>query len=192
MRAKSVLAILLALVMGSGVAMADLGSSATARVSVNVVSNVAVSITAPIVLLGDIQTGPFSGTITFRVDANMQVIGLGVAVSNLYKDDAPTSAFFIPVDIAPGVLVAPVIGNELPTGSDNMLEYVPTVVDVAGYSGLATVVGTFGSGQNNHFSQEVLVTPTWIQTDPELPTGEYSGAVILTATVLGVVDGDLG
>jgi hypothetical protein len=184
MRAKSLLAILLALVLGSSVAMADLASSATANVSINVVSNVAVSIANPLLLMGNVQTGPFSGTITFRVDANMQVIGLSVAVSNLYKDNAATSEFFIPVSLTPGVLVAPSIGNELPAGSDNKLEYVDTLIKVGPYDGVGTIVGTFGSGQNNHFSQEVLVTPTWNQIDPELPTGEYCGEVILTAVVI--------
>ena len=35
----------------------------------------------------------------------------------------------------------------------------------------------FESSQNNHFSQDVFVTVTWIQIDPEQPTGEYSGRV---------------
>ena len=100
---KSLLAILVALVLGSGVASADLTSSATAVVSVNVVSNVAVGVVTGLVNLGNIQTGPFSGAIVFRVDANEQVIGLSVAVSNLYKDDAATSVYFIPVYTLPGV-----------------------------------------------------------------------------------------
>jgi hypothetical protein len=181
---KSLLAILVALVLGSGVASADLTSSASAVVSVNVVSNVAVGVVTGLVNLGNIQTGPFSGSIIFRVDANLQVIDLSVAVSNLYKDDAPTSAYFIPVYVLPGVAVVPVIGSELPAGEDNVLPYVTTPIFVGPYAGLATVFGVFGSGQNNHFSQEVVVTPSWIQLDPELPTGEYSGLVILTA-VLG-------
>ena len=90
---KSLLAILMALVLGSGVALADLTSSATATVSVNVVSNVAVGVVTGLVNLGNVQTGPFSGTIMFRVDANVQVVTLSVAVSNLYKDDAATSTY---------------------------------------------------------------------------------------------------
>jgi len=180
---KSLLAILVALVLGSGVASADLTSSATATVYVNVVSNVAVGVVTGLVNLGNIQTGPFSGAIVFRVDANVQVIGLSVAVSNLYKDDAPTSEFLIPVLVAPGVAVVPVIGSELPAGEDNKLPYADTPVFVGPYAGLSTVVGTFGSGQNNHFSQEVVVTPSWNQPDDELPTGEYSGLVVLTAVI---------
>lgn len=183
MRAKSLLAILLALVMGSGVAFADLTSSATATVAVNVVSNVAVGVVTTVVNFGNIQTGPFGGPIVFRVDANVQVITLSVAVSNLFKDDAPTSPYFIPINVVAGVGVAPVIGSELPAGQDNKLAYVTTPILVGPYAGLATEVGTFGSGQNNHFSQEVVVTPSWVQVDPELPTGEYSGLVVLTAVI---------
>lgn len=180
---KSLLAIVMALVLTSGVASADLTSSAAAVVSVNVVSNVAVGVVTGLVNLGNVQTGPFSGAIVFRVDANVQVIGLSVAVSNLYKDDAPTSIYFIPVYVLPGVGVVPVIGSELPAGEDDRLPYTGTPVFVGPYAGLETVIGTFGSGQNNHFSQEVVVTPSWFQVDDELPTGEYSGLVILTAVI---------
>jgi hypothetical protein len=183
MKTKSLLAILMALVLGSGVAVADLTSSATAVVSVNVVSNVAVGVVTGLVNLGNVQTGPFSGAIIFRVDANVQAINLSVAVSNLYKDDAPTSAFFIPVYVLPGVGVVPAIGSELPAGEDNRLPYAATPILINGFAGLSTVTGTFGSGQNNHFSQDVVVTPSWIQPDSELPTGEYSGLVVLTAVI---------
>jgi hypothetical protein len=67
-----------------------------------------------------------------------------------------------------------------------VLAYGTTPIFVGPYAGLATVIGAFGSGQNNHFSQNVTVTPTWNQTNPELPTGEYSGLVTLTA-VIGAV-----
>jgi hypothetical protein len=180
---KSLLAILMALVLGSGVALADLTSSATATVSVNVVSNVAVGVVTGLVNLGNVQSGPFSGAIVFRVDANVQVVTLSVAVSNLYKDDAPTSTFLIPVFVTPGVAVVPEIGSQLPAGSPNVLVYDPTPIFVGPFAGLSTVVGTFGSGQNNHFSQNVTVIPSWIQADAELPTGEYSGLVVLTAVI---------
>ena len=184
MRAKSLLAILVALVLGSGVAYADLTSSATANVAVHVVENVAVGVVTSVVDFGNIQTGAFGGPIIFRIDANVQELNLTVAVSNLYKDDAPTSPYFIPIDAAAGVGVAPVIGSELPTGEDNRLAYDAAPIFVGPYAGLATVLGRFGSGQNNDFSQEVVVTPSWIQPDNELPTGEYSGLVTLTAVIL--------
>jgi len=184
MKGKGLLVILVALVWGSGgVAFADLTSNATANVAVHVVSNVAVGVVTTVVDFGNIQTGPFGGPIIFRVDANVQVLFLGVAVSNLYKDDAPTSPYFIPIDVAAGVGVAPVIGSELPTGEDNRLAYDLSPIFVGPFIGLQTVGGLFGSGQNNHFSQEVVVTPTWVQIDNELPTGEYSGLVMLTAVI---------
>jgi hypothetical protein len=183
MKAKSLLAILMALVLGSGVAFADLTSSATATVSVNVVSNVAVGVVTTVVNLGNVQTGPFSGAIIFQVDANVQAVTLSVAVSNLYKDDASTSPYFIPIYVLPGVGVVPAIGNQLPAGSGNRLDYLTAPILVGPFAGLSTVTGTFGSGQNNHFSQQVTVTPSWIQPDSELPTGEYSGLVVLTAVI---------
>ena len=162
---KSLLAILVALALSSSVALADLTSSASATVSVNVVSNVAVGVVTGVVNLGNVQTGPFSGAIIFRVDANVQVINLSVAVSNLYKDDAPTSTYFIPIAVPAGVAVQPEIGNILPAGTPNVLQYVATPITVGGFAGLSTAAGSFGSGQNNHFSQNVTVTPTWNQVD---------------------------
>jgi hypothetical protein len=184
---KSLLAILVALVLGSGVVSADPQSQAGAVVAVNVVSNVAVGVVTGLVNLGNVQTGAFAGQIVFRVDANVQVVNLSVAVSNLYKDDAPTSTYFIPVYVPAGVPVVPEIGTVLPAGASNVLPYETTPISILGFAGLATISAPFGSGQNNHFSQNVSVFPAWIQADPELPTGEYSGLVVLTAVIGGTV-----
>jgi hypothetical protein len=178
---KSMLTIGLALVLMSGVAFADLQGSATATVIKHVVANVAVAIDKPILDLGNIQTGKFTGIITFKVDANVQELGFSVAVSNLYKDDVATSLFFIPVDQTVGVIVQPATGMPL-GGKSNVLQYNAAAV-VGGYAGWATESVRYGSGDNNTFSQTVVVTPGWNQVDSQLPTGEYSGLVQLTAVI---------
>jgi hypothetical protein len=182
---KSMLTILVALVLMSGVALADKNSSATANVSVDVVANIGLAYTGDPVVMKPVQTGGVSGTILFSVEANVQVIQLEVAVSNLYKDNAPKSVSQIKVDTKKTVGVVPAIGQELPVGSDNALELLPTAVAVGPFPiGFQTVQGTFGSGTAGHFSQTVAVTPTWIQDDPELPVGTYGGVVILTGVIL--------
>jgi hypothetical protein len=181
---KSVLAILVALVLVSGVALADRTSSATAPVSVDVVANIGIAYTGATVVMSPVQTGAVEGAVIFAVEANVQEIDLQVAVSNLYKDNAPASVSQIPVDITKKVGVRPVIGQELPVGEDNALPLLPSSVAVGPFPiGFQTVQGHFGSGTAGHFSQSVTVTPSWTQTDPELPVGTYGGIVILTGVI---------
>jgi hypothetical protein len=182
MRAK-LLAILLTLVLSGGIALADTTGNATAEVYVQVVENVSVGVITPLVNLGEVQTGEVTGQITFRVDANVQIVGLSVAVSNLYKDDVPDSVWQIPVDIAAGVVVVNELAvREQPAGSDNVLAFAGSVT-VGPYTGLVTELGQFSAGQDGSFSQDVTVQCYWDQIDPELPTGEYSGLVIFTAVI---------
>ena len=187
MRAN-LLAILMALVLTSGVVSADLLDEATAHVYVEVVSNVAVAVQTAVVDLGSIQTGLFAGEVIFRVDANMERIDLQAAVTNLYKGDSLDAESIIPVAAALGALVEPENGNQIQAG-DNILAYTGTTA-INGFPALLTEVGTFESGQNGHFSQNVFVTFAWDQVDPELPMGEYSGFCMLRGMILPV-DGDV-
>lgn len=181
MRAK-VLAILTALVLASGVALADVASQAVAHLYVDVVANVAVGVQTAVVDLGDVQSGVFGGQVIFRVDANQQTLDLQCAVTNLYKGDSATADAKIPIATALGVLVQPENGNQIKAGT-NVLAYKGATT-INGLAGLETEVGTFESGQSGHFSQNVYVTFAWDQIDPELPMGEYSGWCALRAMVL--------
>ncbi len=183
MRAK-LLAILTSLLLVSGICFADTSGEAVSHVYVEVVANVAVAVVDATVELGQIQTGPFDGTITFRVDANVEAIDLQVAVTDLYKGDSLTAEATIPVAQDAGVTVQPANGNET-KGGDNNLAFEGTGM-IKEFPAATTEVGNFESGQKGHFSQEVDVTVTWNQPDPELPTGEYSGYVMLTAMIPGV------
>lgn len=182
MRAK-VLAILTALVLTSGVALADLQGEAVAHVYVDVVANVAVGVETAVVDLGAVQTGLFAGEVIFRVDANQETLDLQCAVTNLYKGDSVTAEAIIPIATALGVLVEPENGNEIEAG-DNILPYADTPITINGLAGLLTEIGRFESGQAGHFSQNVFVTFAWDQIDPELPMGEYSGFCALRAMIL--------
>jgi hypothetical protein len=186
MKAK-LLAILMAVAMVSGPAFADEVDSACAHVFVNILPTVAVS--APVdVLLDAIQaTQCLRASLVFQVEANLQTIDMFVTVSNLYKGDDPASEYFIPVK--PGhddkdVKVQPANGSEtFAGGGDNWLAYTDTPTTLKGYAALETEIGTFESGQSGHFSQDVTVSVSWTQDNPELPVGEYSGWVMLTAMV---------
>jgi hypothetical protein len=178
-----VLAILTALILTSGVALADIQGEAVAQVYVDVVANVAVGVETAVVDLGAIQSGVFSGEVIFRIDANQETLDLQAAVTNLYKGDSATAEAIIPIATALGVLVEPENGNEIEAG-DNILAYEDTPITLNGLAGLQTEIGTFESGQAGHFSQVVFVTFAWDQIDPELPMGEYSGFCALRAMVL--------
>lgn len=183
MKAK-LLAILLTLVLSTGVTFADTENSAQANVSVQVVENVSVGVITPLVNMGSVQTGEFSGQITFRVDANLQIVCLQVCVSNLYKDDVPDSEWQIPVAIDAGVVVVNEdLVREQPSGADNVMEYAGGAPVGPYAEGMCTAPTPFSAGQNGHFSQDVVVEVTWDQVDPELPQGEYSGLVVFTAMV---------
>jgi hypothetical protein len=180
MRAK-LLAILMALVMTSAT-MADLADEATAHVYVEVVATVAVGVQTAVVDLGSVQTGVFGGEVIFRVDANMERLDLQAAVTNLYKGDSLTAESIIPVYEPAGAAVVCDNGNEIQAG-DGVLAY-NGVTSINGFPALLTEIGTFESGQNGHFSQNVYVTFAWDQTDPELPMGEYSGYCLLRGMIL--------
>jgi hypothetical protein len=149
-----------------------------------VVANIGIDYTGATVMMDPVQTGAVSGAVVFSIEANVQELDLQVAVSNLYKDNAPGSVSQIPVDTSKKVGVKPAIGQELPVGQDNALELIPTSVPVGPFPiGFQTVTGHFGSGTAGHFSQSVTVTPSWKQSDKELPVGTYGGIVILTGVI---------
>jgi len=160
-------------------AFADLSSDATSHVWVNVVPNVAVGVVDAQVNIGDVQTGEFSATIKFRVDANMEDVNLYPIVTMLYKGDDPTNADVPPIPVAEGqgVLIEPMNAN--PTGGASNVAGTPTAVNVNGFDGFQFESINFESSQNGHFSQDVDVTAYWVQADPEKPQGEYSGYVQL-------------
>ena len=121
--------------------------------------------------------------LTFTVHANDQIIQMRAGASKLFKDDNPMSPFMIPV----------ALGEEVVLTVDEALVYyeqhgdLPTLETTfdAGPHGIITIYHTpwmgFGSGLNGTWSFDVDVFICWQGTDAELPTGMYSGAVVLWA-----------
>jgi len=170
----------------AGMSFGDTSGSATAAVRVLVNPNVGISAVNPTVDAGTVQTGDFTAGIDFQVDANQQEVSFYVAASALYKGDDPTSTQVnpIPLNLSAGVLVQPANGNAT-GGHSNTLVFLSSPGPVVnGFPTSQTETAQYSSSQNNHFSQNVHVTVTWTQGDPELPTGEYSGVVQLTALIL--------
>ena len=182
---KKVLVILLALALCAGLATAtraDTEACASCHVFVTVDPNVGVQPLLSSVDAGSVQTGDFSATCIFRVDANKQEVTFQVEASDLYKANDPTGSEVapIPLNLSAGVEVKPVNGNAT-GGATNILAYTDETATCNGFPTLKTVQQEYSSSQNNHFSQDVSVKVTWNQDDPERPTGEYSGCVKLCA-----------
>ena len=171
----------------AGLAYADHESDATCHVYVEVDANIGVLAMAPFFDLGSVQTGEFTGTIPFRVDANTQKVRIGAAASHLYKGDDPDSVHVDPILLCAGddagIIIIPHNGN--PVGGHSPLalfEEQPVMID--GFPGRQTETIVFESAQNNHFSQQVDLVICWDQDDPEKPMGEYSGKVQMYAWIV--------
>ena len=171
-------------VMGlAAMASADTSSSSTAHVIVSVNPNVAVSTVAD-PAIQNIQTGAIEVVITYLVEANLQECSLFVEASDLFKGDDPTNGEVapIPLDTTVPAVIDPVNANPLNGGSMDAT-WQGGGSPIGQYQTQLSETIEFESSQNNHFSQEVDVTVTWNQDDPEKPTGQYSGMVRLTALV---------
>ena len=170
----------------AGNAFADPESDAVCHVFVEVDPNIGVLAMAPYIDLGSVQTGLFSGIIPFRVDANTEQVRISAACSNLYKGDDPDTVIVPPIPVYDppedplfGISIVPTMGN--PTGGHTHMAAFTQATTVDGFPAMLTETLTFESAQNNHFSQQVDLTCTWIQEDPEKPMGEYSGKVQMFA-----------
>jgi len=179
---------IIAVVAFAAPVFADLGASATVNVSVNVDPNVSVVPINVNVDAGTVQTGTFTAFCQFRVDANSEEVNFQVNASNLYKADDPTTTIYIPLNLSAGPIVQPVNGNATKFHG-NTLAYTGAGPTVCGFSTMTTEVVQFASSQAGVFSQEVDVTVSWLQANPEMPTGEYTGVVQLVTTLLPTTGG---
>jgi hypothetical protein len=171
-----------------GLAYADLNGATYTHVFVNVVPNIAVSPMLSNVDLGTVQTGAFGSGVTFRIDANTEKVKFMAGVSQLYKGDVTTNPIVEPIAVGGGGVVMTAEQANPINGHSSTAAFVgdPTDILGTGYIGNVTEWVTFESAQNNHFSQSITLTPTWVQANPEKPIGEYSGVVALWAMVVPV------
>jgi len=204
MRAKDLLAILVAVVCVCGIVSAQLQpnpeDSADQEIEVHVNPAIAVVPTGAIVPPA-VATGEFFVTAQFTVHANTEAVSMYVMASNLYKGDSALSIYQIPVRIeeedgdisGAQLIIGPSLngtgntGNEVGGAGDNFLEWNGTVLgtdNLNGMDAMTSVVGIFESGDNGTFSHPVSVTVAYDQDDYELPVGWYSGWVRLVAVSL--------
>ncbi|RPH61130.1 MAG: hypothetical protein EHM89_07745 [Acidobacteria bacterium] len=163
---------------------ADEIAHATVHVFVFVEPSISIYPTEPRMDLGSIQTGIISGQIPFRVESNGQTVLFSAASTPLFKGGvvANPSVPPIPIRIGSGIRIDAEQANPV-GGANHVTQYNTAEGDVGGLPGLTTQSVEFESGQNGRFSQGVTLGVTWDQNDPEKPTGEYSGLVVLWAMV---------
>ncbi len=181
---KLMISLAVLLMLGTTV-FADVSNSDVATVIATVSPNIAVNYEGSVVT-GNVQTGDFVASITFRVDANTQFVKFCVEGSGLYKagivnnpDTPPIPLSSDPVEIS--------ADNANPAGgADNLIDWTTELADINGFPGIKTEDIIFESMQIGHFSQDVHLLMKWLQDDPEKPTGEYVGKVRLVAMVVPV------
>lgn len=158
-------------------------SSGVGKVLVNVEPNVKVDI-AENPLPVHHQTGDVSVTLTFQVDANQQTLAMFVEASDLYKGDDPSGASVgpIPLNRAVPVVIEPDHANPV-NGASNQAPWTGAGSPIGAFATARSAVILFESSQNNRFSQNVDVTLSWTQNDPEKAQGQYGGRVRLTAVL---------
>lgn len=160
-------------------AFADTASSTAAHVYVDVSPNVSSGVLTGNLALDSVQNGTNpTAHVGFTLDANQEQLWLAVQTTDLYKGDDPTSTYLLPVNQPLGATIQPVKGNPT-TGASNVGVYGATAVPYDGFNAYMTNYIEFESGQNGDFSQAVYVDVGWINDNPEQPTGEYSGYVVL-------------
>lgn len=169
---------------GSEIPPPDEGFAAC-HVFINVDANIAIMPMQPFFDLGSIQTGVFTGTIPFRIDANTQKVRIWTAASKLYKGDVPDAhpeVEPISFEFNSGIEIFAEMATPV-GGADNRADYIG-LHQIDDYPGYETERIVFESAQNNHFSQRVDMVVHWEQDDPEKPIGEYSGRVKMLAEVV--------
>ena len=183
---RSVLFIITLVSFGMAVtpAYADLSASAVVTVYATVPPAVAVVSRTPVVSIGNIQVGSFSGDVTFGISANMQRVNFILEASDLYLAGDPVNVFVppIPLDKSKAIQITPQFGNRV-GGQGNQASWDSGTTVMDGFPMSKTVSVAFESPQIGKYSQDVVFRVFYIQSDPIKPLGGYSGKVRLTAFV---------
>ena len=186
MRKIIALAACLMLVLGVNAFADEMSGKASAHVYLNINPNITVGVITGIVPGGDLQVGNASVNILYRVDANTEAVELTGLVTPLFKGNDPTNSDVAPLQPVGGVQFDPSNANEIMGGNGFAAFAGAQDWDAPEgiFPGLLTESVIFESSQDGHFSQDVILTATWNNSDPEQPTGEYSGYVVIWGAVV--------
>ncbi|MFZ5432686.1 MAG: hypothetical protein ACOZB3_02830 [Calditrichota bacterium] len=155
------------------------------RVFVEVLPTVAVYYSGAEMNLGAIDAlDEVCATLMFTVHANGQDIAMRCGASKLFKDDIPTSRYWIPVNPEHLARISAAYGQFHEGAPVN--ELVHTVGPYGDVSVYHTDWFNFGSGDGGTWSYDVEVFICWLGDDAELFQGDYSGGVVLWAMYVDI------
>lgn len=189
MRKLVVLATCLMLVLGVSAFADEIAKPVSAKVLLNIDPNIALNVLTGIVDGGSLQLGDKEVQITFRVDANTEAVELYGLVTQLWKGNDPSGTEVRPIDPVGGLQIDPDNANEV-LGGNGFAGLVGAMGDGSWdgpegtFPGQFTRAVVFESSQNAHFSQDVIVSAKYNNSDAEKPRGEYSGYVVLYGAVV--------
>jgi hypothetical protein len=186
MRKLIALVACLTLVLGVSAFADEIAKPVAAKVYLNIDPNIAIRALTGTVDGGSLQMGDAAIDILFRVDANTQAVELTFLVTPRVKGNDPTNVEVAPLQPVGGLQIDPTNANEI-LGGDGFAQFAGAQDWDASeglFPGLLTEAVIFESSQDGHFSQDVTVTAKCNNSDPEKPTGEYSGYVVLWGAVV--------
>ena len=174
----------------AGMAMAQTtapqtSSSFEVKVQATVVPNIAVGGPSNFQDIGSVAAGD-QGSITalipFRVHANTESVILSVGATGLYKGGDPTTLDIIPVDQSKNAIIVTSLAAQKDK-PDNSLPWTGGPFLAHGLLGVMTTTGIFEAGTQGTFSIDFQVQVSWVNTNPELSVGTYTGYVTLFAQI---------
>jgi hypothetical protein len=179
-----VIVTLVLILWASVVARAQTQSTTVSNVQAAVPPSVAVAAIQPTWDLTVLQTGSFSATLTWQIEANVPSVQMMVEASDLFRADDPTNTDVapIPLDTDRPVVIAAEHATPVAGGSDRVV-WVGPGTPIGAFPTSRTETVTFESSQPFIFRQTVSTQIFFNQREAVKPAGTYTGRVKLATMI---------
>jgi hypothetical protein len=159
-------------------------SEALGRVEAIVPPSVAVAAIQPTWDVTVLQSGSFSATLAWRIEANVPSLQMTVEASDLFMADDPggTEVAPIPLDTSRPIVITAEHANQAEGGS-NRAFWVGPGTPIGAFPTNRTETVTFESSQPYIFDQLVSTQIFFNQPENIKPMGSYSGRVKITTMI---------
>ncbi len=163
---------------------AAMRASAEATVIVTVVPTITVVSKTAVASAGvavPTQTNDFHIDIAWSIGSNLDEVKFTLEASDLFKGDNPldTSVTPIPLNIGRPAEIVLQSGSKV-DGNNNEAAWKGRGNNIGNYPTQTTETVTCRSSDRGRFSQDVVTKIWYTQSQPDKPTGNYSGRVRLT------------
>jgi hypothetical protein len=175
---------LILLPSASLVVRAQTQSTTVSNVQAAVPPSVAVAAIQPVWDLTVLQTGSFSVTLSWQIEANVPSLQMMVEASDLFREDNPTSHDVPPIPLdtnRPAVISAE---HATPVGGgSNTAMWVGPGTPIGAFPTSRTETVTFESSQAFVFRQTVSTQIFFSQQEAIKPAGMYTGRVKIATMI---------